>query len=175
MAKIQNILGVGKKSKLTNREYVQNFFNRPEHNWITQNRYIKDKFVELFEVLPSKVISFFATEADIIFQSSAGRYAAAVTNQNSHVIVVFPELMVLLKSPMNDDAIAIILHELGHIILEHGKKNIGQIEAQVEADKFAASLGYAASLADFLEAQPESMEKRVRLKYLTPIVLKEEY
>jgi Zn-dependent protease with chaperone function len=174
IARFQSMLNLKGKKTLTNKEYVRKFFARPEHSWIVTNRYIKDKFDELFEVLPKNTLKFISKNAEIVFQPSAGKFAAAVTNHNTHVIVVFPELMTLLKSPMNEDAIAIILHELGHIILEHGNKKIEPIEAQVEADRFAADLGYASALAEFLENQPESMEKRVRLKYLTPIVIKED-
>jgi predicted Zn-dependent protease len=68
-----------------------------------------------------------------------------------------------------------IAHELGHIMYEHGKKSIDTLTAQVEADRFAISLGYGEELEQFLLAQPESIEMRTRLAYLTSQVIISEY
>ncbi|MGK0366876.1 MAG: hypothetical protein ACI9QD_000006 [Thermoproteota archaeon] len=152
-------------------EYQDNFFKSPVHDWITENRYIKATFQELFSIIPNKTQRFFIDTAIIQFLPSSGKYSCALTKESSHVIIVFPELMQLLRSPMMDHSLAILTHELGHIIYEHGKKDIDPLEAQVEADQFSIDLGFAVQLEEFLESQPESIEKRVRMTYITPHIL----
>ena len=41
------------------------------------------------------------------------------------------------------------------------------MEAQVDADEFACEIGYLDQIEDFLHDQPESVEKRVRLTFIT--------
>ena len=63
----------------------------------------------------------------------------------------------------------ILAHELGHIMLSHGSRKLPVLDAQVEADKFACELGYLDDIENFLLEQPESIEKRVRLSFVTSL------
>ncbi|MCH9027313.1 MAG: response regulator, partial [Proteobacteria bacterium] len=93
-----------------------------------------------------------------------GKGGYLLLSDGSHVNVSArrkEELMKILKSLATNYGLALLSHELGHIIHDHSKKNISVIEAQVEADLFAAKLGFADELENFLLDQPESTEKRV--------------
>lgn len=155
-------------------DYKKSFYSHPFHEWINNNRYTKATFDELFDLLPVKTRSFLVDSAPIYFLASSGKYSCALSNSKAHAIIVFPELMSLLKSTMMDHSLAIILHELGHIVADHSNKEIEIVKAQVEADRFAAELGFAKQIEEFLLDQPESVEKRVRLSFLTKYVLEEE-
>jgi hypothetical protein len=165
---------VGKRDISTEfTQYKSNFFNHQNHQWMKQNRFVRANFEELLTIIPMDVKEFLIDQPPLYFLPSSGRYSCALSGQKgSHAIIVFPELMQLLKSPMMDHALAILAHELGHIVAEHGKSNIDPLEAQVEADAFACRLGFAKQISEFLEEQPDSTEKSVRLTYITPKVLK---
>ena len=62
---------------------------------------------------------------------------------------------------------AVLAHEVGHIMLEHSENSDDPMEAQVDADTFACDMGYLDQLESFLHEQPETVEKRVRLTFLT--------
>ncbi|MBL7665133.1 MAG: M48 family metalloprotease [Bacteriovoracaceae bacterium] len=150
------------------REFFKSqFFQSEHHHWIVANKFIQANFEEFFDKLPLILIKKFTQGPQLIFLASSGRYSCAINPLQAHVIIVFPELMKLLKSSATNHALAILAHEIGHIAHEHGAKVIDPIEAQVEADLFACKLGYALEIESFLEDQVESLEKRIRLTYVT--------
>jgi len=160
------------------REYFEiftnDFYENDNHRWIVQDRYIKANFDEFFEKLPRKIIKRLVKGPILLFLPSSGRFSCTLTNMNAHIVVVFPELMQLLKSPATNHALAILSHEVGHIVYEHSKKKIEPTEAQVQADFFACQLGFASEIESFLHDQPESIEKRVRLSYVTSYIISRE-
>jgi len=153
--------------------YRQDFFMKPEHGWILENRYIKANFEELIDRLPSKILLQLLKDKEVAFVPSNGFYSCALSGSHQSFIMVFPELMQLLKSAATNHALAVLIHELGHIILEHSKKNTEPLNAQVEADLFACELGLGEEIESFLHDQEESEEKRVRIAYVTSYLLGE--
>ena len=147
------------------------FFSHHQHAWMGQSRYIKAHFYDFFETVPLKAINKLFSERDIYFVPSNGKYSCSVSSKHEEVIIVFPELMQLLCAPYDGYAKAILSHELGHIYAAHSTRAIDPLEAQVEADAFTIELGYGDQLAEFLEEQVESLEKRVRLSYVTSSLL----
>lgn len=147
-------------------QFKNDFFTKEHHYWINENKYIKGVFEDLFDLLPEKILQFFIDGPPLLFLISNGRYSCALSVKNSSVIVVFPELMKLLKSPATYHAMAILAHEIGHIYLEHGHKDIDPLKAQIEADKFASDLGLGHQIESFLNDLEECTEKRVRICYL---------
>ena len=47
----------------------------------------------------------------------------------------------MLKSAAPQFGLAIIAHEIGHLVHNHTKRNINSLEAQFEADQFVLTLG----------------------------------
>tara|TARA_B100001971_G_scaffold215182_1_gene259234 strand:- start:179727 stop:180236 length:510 start_codon:yes stop_codon:yes gene_type:complete len=148
-------------------QFLDWFFAQSQHQWMQSSRYIKIHFMDFFETVPLKTINKLFTERDIYFVPSNGKYSCSVSSKHEEVIIVFPELLKLLSAPFDGYAKAILSHELGHIFCEHSSKHIDPMQAQVEADAFCIELGYGEQLAEFLEEQFESVEKRVRLSYVT--------
>ena len=84
----------------------------------------------------------------------------------SNTIVVFPEFQNLLRSDKKS-AVAYLAHELAFVLyeMEGGKKD--PLMAEVEADKFVCDIGLTFELEDLLLMLDETIEKRLRLTYLT--------
>ncbi|MFZ4714322.1 MAG: hypothetical protein ACOYL6_11435 [Bacteriovoracaceae bacterium] len=154
-----------KEKEITLTELKADFFSEPLHAWMNESTFVKRAMESFLDSLPKEALNFMGTHQVLMLKSS-GRYALAV-QPGSHVIVIFPELYKLLSSFSFDTALMMMAHELGHILYEHGKKIIDPLMAQVEADRFAIHLGYGHELEIFLLEQPESIEKRTRLTYLT--------
>jgi hypothetical protein len=147
--------------------FSRDFFANDNHRWVHEDRYIKANFEEFFERLPKKVIRRFVKGPGLLFLPSSGKFSCTLTSVQSHIVIVFPELMKLLRSSATNHALAILAHELGHIVYNHSSRPMDPLEAQVEADNFACELGFANELESFLMDQPDTLEKRVRLTYIT--------
>ena len=137
--------------------------------WIQNNRYINSSFEELFENCERVYPGFINRQ--ILFLRANGSWALALNYKTeSHIILIFDELAKLLKSGAPRLGQAILAHELGHLYFNHSESNIDPLEAQVEADTFAAKLGYGKELTEVLQDiqdHHDHIEVRVRISYLT--------
>ncbi|MFW5887835.1 MAG: hypothetical protein ACOCUH_03450 [Bacteriovoracia bacterium] len=149
------------------KKFWHNFSSNPYHQWILQDRYIANALEEFFKMLPSSVLVFFQKRKPLLLLHSYGKYSCAVANIDAYVIIVFPELREMLHSfGQRASAFAVLAHELGHIIFEHGLKNIDPLVAQLQADHFAVQLGLRRELLRFLRQQPQSSEVKTRIDSL---------
>lgn len=142
------------------------FYSIPEHQWIvTQN--LQPHFDKLFQHLPVGAIEAMMTKYPVVFIPSEiyrpQRQAGAVL---SNTVVVFPEFQKLLRSPKRA-AVAYLAHELAFLLYELEEAKVDPMMAEVEADKFVCDIGLSDELEDFLLMLDETIEKRLRLTYLT--------
>lgn len=151
----------------TKEKFLEWFFSHPEHQWIKFEKFTYSNLLDFFEAFPLKAINKIYETQDVVLYPSSGRFACSVQGSQKSIIIVFPELKKLLDAPFDGWAKAVLAHEFGHLYYGHGSKLIDPLEAQVEADRFAVDLGYLEFLAEFLEEQPESIEKRTRLAFIT--------
>jgi hypothetical protein len=159
-----------KRERFKNHEdFFFEFFNNIQHQWIVEDRYIKANFEEFFSIVPLRTLNKLYGNSDIWFIPSSGRFSCAIEPVGCSVVMIFPEFIQMLRSFSSINAKAILAHELGHIFNNHSHRSIDALEAQVEADKFAVELGLSNEIEAFLQSMPESMEKRVRLSYLTSL------
>lgn len=143
-----------------------------ENRWILEDRFILAAFKDLFDRFSEELAQKMLQERPIAFLRASGKYACALSaNDKFHIIILFPEVIKVLKGARNDEGLAILAHELGHIYHAHSKRNIDSLEAQVQADTFACELGLGHALSDFLQDVPETIETRVRLSRITASVL----
>lgn len=157
-----------KLSHFANREeFLEKFFSLPEHQWIQGDKFTASHLLDFFETFPLKWLNRIYETQDVVLHSSSGKFACSVQGSSKSAIIVFPELRRLLNAPCDGWAKAVLAHEYGHLYHRHGSRIIDPLEAQIEADTFAIELGHLKELAQFLEEQPESIEKRTRLAYLT--------
>jgi hypothetical protein len=151
----------------TREAFMVNFFSDERHSWLAQDRYTKSALEELFEKIPSKTLNKIMRKYPVVMVPSSGKFSCSVGRMKEHVIVLFPEVVLGLKSCNPKQSQAIIAHEIGHIMMGHFEVGVDPLDAQVQADVFACELGYLEEIESFLLDQPESVEKRVRLTQLT--------
>jgi hypothetical protein len=149
-------------------EITVNFFNHPLHYWIKQDNFVIRLLGDFFQKLDDNTIDFLFRSDELLFIPSNGKLSCTLSSyRKAHVIVIFPELMKLLKSCSPNLGLSILAHELGHIILEHKNKNLGPLLSQIEADQFAANIGYGEDLKEVLLDYQNVPECKLRLERLT--------
>src|SRR5690606_15071300 len=101
---------------------------------------------------------------EVVFIPSQGQLACALSARaGSHVVLLFPDLVKLCYCAKYTSAVAIILHELGHLYFDHGSRVLDVLEAQVEADSFATRCGYGHELQEVLLDSEQSIDTKVRI------------
>src|SRR5690606_14256622 len=163
---IQKFFSPAKNKAQIRHNFSTYFYSIPEHQWIleTCNR---EHFDNLFAHLPTGVLEAMMTKYPIVFSRSEDlRLKERVGLYLSNTIVVFPEFQKLLASNKKS-GVAYLAHELAFVLLELEGVKCEPIMAEVEADKFVCDLGLTFELEEFLLMLDESVEKRLRLTYVT--------
>lgn len=152
--------------KVLRANFSNYFFSLPEHQWISEGN-SRINFEKLFERVPAGVLAFMMRENPVVFVSNEVlRNKKNVGIQFNNTIVIFPEFQKLIKSNKGA-AVAYLAHELAFLLYElEGNKN-DPLMAEVEADKFVCDIGLSNELEELLLMLDETMEKRLRLTYLT--------
>lgn len=164
---IQRFLSKDRSSKAHIRKnFSTYFFSLPEHQWIAETCN-KAHFEKLFAHLPAGVLEAMMTKYPVVFIPS---YQMKENHRPGMVlantIVVFPEFQRLLMTDKKA-AVAYLAHEIAFVLLELEGMKGDSIMAEVEADKFVSDLGLTFELEELLFMLDETVEKRVRLTYLT--------
>jgi hypothetical protein len=150
------ILNRFKKSDKT-----QSFLHRQEHSWFFDSIGVAEAFDKLYKSTSNhRYVRDFLNKT--VFTASNGQYASAV-KADVNLVIIYPELTYLMKNGDINQAIGILFHEIGHLILKHQEREITNDQAQVEADLFSLELGYGNYLLEFLKNQrrSEQVEKRI--------------
>ena len=157
-----------KQKQIVDREqFLQNFFSLPFHQWIVDDPHLKRIFQILLEMLDDRAINYFQQQRPVAFFYSAGKYSCclgAIGNFNS--IIVFPDLIKILKSASLEHGLAILAHEIGHLLYDHSNLQIHPLQAQFQADDFVCQLGLGKHLKDILLDHENLEECKLRLQYL---------
>lgn len=164
---IQKFLSKDRTSKAHIRKnFISYFYSLPEHQWIVETCN-KDHFDKLFAHLPAGVLEVLMTKHPVVFvpnyKMKKPQNPGAVL---ANTIVVFPEFQRLLMSDKKS-AVAYLAHELAFVLLELEGMSGDSMMAEIEADKFVSDLGLTFELEELLLMLDESIEKRMRLTYLT--------
>ncbi len=178
--KIKNLIGPSKKYtnpktlslKKMQELFFENLCSKKHHQFIGNNQTIKRAFLILSETLNANAINALGFGHNIIFVQTTGQLSCAIApNTHTPCIIIFPDLHKLLLSGAFMNGVAVLLHEIGHIVLKHSEMNIDTLEAQVAADKFVAELGLGSELQDVLLDHQNSIDCKVRISYLTSELL----
>jgi hypothetical protein len=153
------------KAKLRH-DFSEFFFSQPEHQWLS-NPNAKASLERLFSHLPAGVLNALMTKYPVTFiKSQDMKERKNVGTPLSNSIVVFPEFQKLIQSS-NKCSVAYLAHELAFVLYEMEGDKQDPLMAEVEADKFVCDIGFSQELEDFLLMLDETIEKRLRLTYLT--------
>jgi hypothetical protein len=145
--------------------FIQYFFSMPEHQWIVKGP-SEQHFHKLIELLPTGVLEALMTKYPVSFVMSETFAAGKQLSSLSNTIVIFPEFQKLLRST-RASAVAYLAHELAFVLYEHEAIKNDPLMAEVEADKFVCDIGLTFELEELLLMLDETIEKRLRLTYLT--------
>jgi hypothetical protein len=142
------------------------FFSLPEHQWIQESN-AQLHFERMFQHLPSGLIEAMMTKYPVVFIPSQDlkgvRKPGTVLN---NTVVIFPEFQKLLKTSKKA-AVAYLAHELAFLLYELEESKSDPLMAEVGADKFVCDIGLSDELEELLLMLDETIEKRLRLTYLT--------
>jgi hypothetical protein len=147
------------------------FLNDANHAWINEDRITRRSIEILLDSMSNQQIQFFLKHPTFMIPCQAHLSCAIGRTQNHHLILVFPELIQLLKSASAFHGVAILAHELGHIYHQHTEHKIDTLTAQIEADQFAFELGFGEELQEVLLDHVHSVDCRVRISRLTASLL----
>lgn len=153
------------KTKKAN--FLKSFMNDGNHRWMLEDRMIARGVKMLIESLEDKHIDFFMKHPTYLIPCQAHLSCAIGSTKNHHLILVFPELMQILRSASSVHGVAILAHELGHIYHQHTENKVETLQAQIEADDFAYQLGFGEELQEILLDHVYSVDCRVRISKLT--------
>lgn len=147
--------------------FFKNFMNDANHRWIKDDRMIARGVKILIESLDDRHISFFIKHPTYLIPCQANLSCAIGRTKNHHLILVFPELIQILRSASSIHGVAILAHELGHIYHQHTENKVDTLQAQIEADDFAYQLGFGEELQEILLDHAHSIDCRIRISKLT--------
>ncbi|WP_127717425.1 M48 family metalloprotease [Halobacteriovorax sp. HLS] len=144
------------------------FRNRAEHEWIFSSPELRESFriLEAYISQSQKALEVFNT---IFFLNIKGSYASAIDSGEKFVLV-YPELVSLLKGPKRIQGIAILAHEIGHLVLAHHQRRTSNHIAQIEADLFAHEIGLGRYLLLFLKDQSQGLQIQKRVQALEKVI-----
>ncbi len=158
---------IPKKNKTSKAEFINQFIDDKNHLWIKNDRLIERAVRILLSSLRDEHVQFFLKNPTFFIPCQAHLSCAIGRTQNHHLILVFPEMLTMLRSGSCLHAVAVLAHELGHIFYQHTEKKVDTLEAQVEADDFAYQLGFGEELQNILLDHDHSVDCRVRIAKLT--------
>jgi hypothetical protein len=148
------------------KNFSHHFYSLPEHAWIVE-RGFNHHFDKLFSHLPAKLLDSMMMKTPVVFTESQYLNKTNIhENLFQNSIVIFPEFQKLLRSDKGA-AVAYLAHELAFVLLELEGIQGDSLTAEIEADKFVSDLGLTFELEEFLLLLDETVEKRLRLTYLT--------
>lgn len=169
---LENLKSIWKKP-LSKDSIIDHVLGLEEHKWIRNNQYIMLHMNDFLERLPRQVLHDVFIEKSTIFSLSNSNYANTNMQLHQKVIIINPDVLSSLKKTLDGYAKAVIAHELGHIHLAHSRTE-DPMEALVDADEFVCQIGYLDELEEFLHTQVESVEKMVRLSFITSFYFSQE-
>jgi hypothetical protein len=169
---LDNLKNIWKKP-LSKDSIIDHVLGLEEHGWIRNNQYIMLHMNDFLERLPRQVLHDVFIEKSTIFTLSNSNYANVNMQMHQKVIIVNPDIFSRLMKTVDGYAKAVLAHELGHIFLAHSRTE-DPMEALVDADEFVCQIGYLDELEEFLHTQEESVEKMVRLSFITSFYFSQE-
>jgi Txe/YoeB family toxin of Txe-Axe toxin-antitoxin module len=155
----------------TKEDFIKKFLNERDHQWIKEDQYVKRAIENLLESMTDEHIQFFSKNKTFLIPCQAHLSCAIGKTNNNHLILVFPELIKLLKSGSSTHGMAVLAHEFGHIFHQHTENKIETLVAQIEADQFAFDLGFGEELQEILLDHTSSIDCRVRVAKLTAALI----
>ena len=173
LKKVKNLLYREKNIPL--EKWKDQFFRKivthRSHKWIRDDRSFSRAFHILTNSFNEKAQRIIRGREDILFYPCEGTLGAAFSGDSrDHVVILYPDLLKILRSGIFMVGISIVAHEVGHIALNHSGRSIDRLRAQLEADYFSFLLGFGAELQYFLMECRQTPDLKVRVNHLTSLI-----
>lgn len=146
------------------------FIGRSEHKWLTSQYDLMDSLIEVFERLEASELKKLSEKHNLrilprgIMADKARFHRGSVIEISEHLTEGIDHLMTSAQ----------ICREIGKIIINHSRSQLSGVELEIAADRFAVNKGFANEIETILLNEEEGMEKRLRLVYLTSLVIRQE-
>lgn len=146
------------------KEYILQ--EESEHEWIRNDKSIYRFFKDLYSTLSDDDFNklYKSKNKKILFIFSDGKFATTLHKSENDCIIIYPELLNLIRSVDYSQALAILFHEIGHIYHDHRNKNISNLDKQIEADHFACVYGLDQEILELLKSSVRTLEVVERIK-----------
>tara|TARA_R110000868_G_scaffold397624_2_gene670361 strand:+ start:365 stop:907 length:543 start_codon:yes stop_codon:yes gene_type:complete len=149
---------------------IKRFMAHPEHQWFANDPTLSRLMAIFCDSWTKDVYDYFAAGNEVLIIAGQGHLACAMSSvKQTNIILAFPDLVQILKSASPMRGVAILAHELGHLINNHSTRKISAIEAQIEADQLAFDMGFGRDLEQVLLEYEHSLDCRVRVARLTQL------
>ncbi len=150
--------------KSDDQNFIKHFFSESVHNWIRKDKDYYRAFTLLFECLPSDIKLQLIRKNKLVFIKVEGQYASSLElPHKKSFVIIYNDLLKLLKGPYFPQGVAVLAHEIGHIINHHAKRQISILDSQFEADQFVIDIGLEEELIDFLSDHIDVGDCKIRL------------
>ncbi len=137
----------------------------PHHAWIKEDTSYFRVFNIILNLLKLESLERICSYKNFAFIKVEGHLSCAIeAKEDLNFIICFPELLQYLKSASPDTAMAILLHELGHLYHAHSRKEINNLSAQKQADEFAMYHGHGNEIISIINDYRHLEENRLRIK-----------
>ena len=141
---------------------------RRGHGWIREDGRVARAFGVLVEGFTEGTRRMMEARGEVLFHLSDGVLGSAFGGRDGlNEVIVYLDLLALLRSAAFMTGVAVLAHELGHIAFDHSGRDVGALDAQMEADRFAFLLGFGEEARDLLAARggaPGARERAARLE-----------
>lgn len=150
--------------------FVAWFMARNEHKWLATQYDITDSLIEVFERLSAKELKKLMEKHNLrilprgVMSDKARFHRGSIIEISEHLTENIDHLM----------ASAQLCREMGKILVSHSRSQLSGVELEIAADRFAVNKGFGTEVEKILLNEEEGMEKRLRLVYLTSLVISEE-
>lgn len=162
----------GKKKVIPKSDVIDFILGMPEHQWIKLDKYVYTHFYDLLERVPLNSLKNIFMEKTTVFRldHKGGRFDSFTHSFN---ISVSQEIHQMLKKSHCGWAGAFLTFELG-LIFQDAHLSDDPMETLVDSDKFVCELGYIDEIEEYLHSQAESVEKMVRLSFISAFYFSQE-
>lgn len=146
------------------------FIARPEHKWLRTEYSLMDSLIEVFERLSVKELGSLMEKQNI---------RVVPRSESSHFARIHRGRVIEISENLADEydhlmISSVLCREVGKVLLNKSRSSQSEVELEIAADRFAVSKGFAREVENLLLQESEGMEKRLRLVYLTSLVIREE-
>lgn len=153
------------RSKFKTKEAFElSFFKDVNHTWISNDRYLKSSFEELFSLIPLSLINEIYTYYDSLIILESGESSLSAFSNIASIEIDFKHKKEL-RSFNPSEAHALLIYKIGILLSSFNETE--NSNAQTFADGLALQLGFETEIENIIQREEESIDKRVRLSYLT--------